>query len=128
MAAAYNTKKHSSQNLNKKKFEAQEFRPTKWVTSEDKAKFCNQFVKFVEGDYQFKHFPKWFYNRLHLIFGHIAHYDQPGFYAEFFQTQVGKVAFEKQCAVWPYTHGDWGDVEQVLQGWLRQRRETVAVA
>lgn len=116
-------KTNKTKNKKTTKFEAQAFAATKWATPEDKAKFANQFAKFVEGDYQCKHFPKWFYRRLHLLFGHIAHYNEVGFYEEFFLNESGKAAFEKSCLAWRYTHSDWGDVEQALQHWLREKQQ-----
>lgn len=94
---------------------------TKWDTVKDKIWFARQFIKFVERGFQRGDFPKKFYNRLSLCFGHIAHYDQDGFYAYFFTTTEDKVRFIKQTLQWSCC-GDptftYSDVEQELQGWL----------
>ncbi|MBM3273047.1 hypothetical protein FJY94_07380 [Candidatus Kaiserbacteria bacterium] len=106
-------------------FEASQFTPTKWDSAEDKARFANQFAKFVSGSFRREDFPKWFYNSLHLTFGHIAHYDQYGFFATFFECQAGKVQFLAQCLEYP-AYGDpdhtYCDVEKALKIWLRDGR------
>lgn len=106
----------------KKVFRAEQFTSSKWDTAEQKAKFANQFVKFVESNFSYDNFPKWFYERLSLSFGHIAHYNQMGFYDTFFTTMNGKVDFilitlNHACygdAEWTYS-----DVEKALQQWLK---------
>jgi hypothetical protein len=86
-------------------FSASQFVATKWDTAEDKARFANQFLNFVESDFSASKFPKWFYKRLSMTFGHIAHYDQAGFWSEFFQSSEGKVRFIEQTL----RHLCWGD-------------------
>ena len=98
-----------------------EFTPTEWSTAEDKAKFANQFVKFVRSDFADKDFPKWFYQRLSNCFGHIAHFDQAGFYQTFFTCTDDKIAFI--CTTLDYPcYGDptftFSDVEKPLKEWL----------
>jgi len=77
----------------KLKFTPTEFVPTQWDTAEAKAKFANQFVRFVGSDFEPKKFPKWFYQRLSMTFGHIAHFNQMGFYETFFTSNEGKIRF-----------------------------------
>lgn len=86
-------------------FSASQFVATKWDTAEDKARFANQFLNFVESDFAASKFPKWFYKRLSMTFGHIAHYDQSGFWSEFFRSPEGKVRFIEQTL----RHPCWGD-------------------
>ena len=74
-------------------FNASQFTATQHSTAEDKAKFANQFVKFVQSDFRSKEFPIWFYQRLSMTFGHIAHYDRGGFFHTFFDDQEGKLEF-----------------------------------
>jgi hypothetical protein len=99
-------------------FSANQFTPTQWDTAEDKAKFANHFLNFVESGFAESKFPKWFYKRLSMTFGHIAHFDQSGFFAEFFTTTRGRVDFIRQTLQYP-GYGDPGytycDVEKVLQ-------------
>jgi hypothetical protein len=106
-----------------KKKSSERFTPTKWDTSADKEKFAEQFKKFVSGGYQLKHFPKWFYTRLSMTFGHIAHYNQGQFYETFFTTDADKTAFINQTMNWSMG-GDpawtYSDVEQHLQKWMKE--------
>ena len=57
-------------------FSASQFVATKWDTAEDKARFANQFLNFVESGFAESKFPKWFYYlwiHQHLAeFRHIA--------------------------------------------------------
>ena len=107
--------------MSKVKFTAEQFTPT---TTADKAKFANQFVKFVESDFDRKNFPKWFYQRLRNTFGHIAwRGTKAGFYAYFFEAEIGKVRFLGETLAHP-CYGDptftYSDVERELQKWLVQ--------
>lgn len=99
------------------------FTPTKWDTAEQKEKFVSQFKRFVESDFAQSKFPKWFYQRLSNCFGHIAHYNQGGFYATFFESTQDKVQFLEQSLNSP-CYGDpaftYSDAERVIQDWLRE--------
>ena len=98
------------------------FTATKFSTVEDKIKFAEQFKKFVLSDYSKKKFPKWFYTRLSMTFGHIAHYNQHVFYEHFFESRSGKAVFKETTMSWPcYGQADctFCDVERYLQQWLR---------
>ena len=57
-----------------------------------------------------------------MTFGHIAHYNQGGFYSVFFETLQGKVDFLEQSLDYP-CYGDpaytYSDAERVIQNWLR---------
>ena len=70
-------------------FDPSEFTPTKWATTQDKATFAKQFVRFVESDFAAKHFTDKFYRRLSNTFGHIAHYNRGGFWDTFIRTFLG---------------------------------------
>lgn len=93
-------------------FEAKQFTPTEWDTAEDKAKFANHFMQFVESGFKESLFQKWFYKRLSMTFGHIAHYNQLGFWETFFTRTEDKVQFLKQtiqhhpCGDPTYTYSD----------------------
>lgn len=97
------------------------FIPTEHSTSQDKARFANQFIKFMMSDYDEDFFPKWFYNRLSMCFGHIAHYNLSGFYSHFFTNDEGKIKFvnmtmNHHCAGDPaYTYSD---VEKAIQKYI----------
>jgi len=101
------------------------YTPTQWATTEDKEKFIHQFKKFVESGFELKHFPKWFYNRLSNCFGHIAHYNQGGFYETFFTTTRDKIRFLELCSQWPcYGQPEFTfcDCERELQDWLIEQK------
>lgn len=98
------------------------FTATQHATIKDKELFFEQFKKFVKSDYAFNKFPKWFYTRLLMCFGHIAHYNQLGFYDHFFATLYGKIDFIQHCC-----HegvGDpaytFADVERQIRLWLQE--------
>lgn len=104
-------------------FTADKFAPTKWEKAEAKVRFARQFIRFVKSDFDQRQFPHWFYTRLALTFSNIAHYNQAGFFEEFFLTTEGRVRFLKQTL----RHPCWGDptftysdVEKALQSWLVQ--------
>lgn len=103
-------------------FQPTQFTATKWDTAQDKAAFAKQFVQFVQSDFAAQHFTDKFYRRLSNTFGHIAHYNRGGFWAEFFTTTADKVRFLEQTLQWP-CYGDpawtYSDVERALQEWLR---------
>ncbi len=105
-----------------KLFTASQFTPTKFDTAEDKAKFANHFVRFVESDFRSTLFPKWFYTRLSMTFGHIAHYNQSGFYSEFFESTMDKVRFLEQTRLagcYGSPEHTYCDVERVIVKWVR---------
>lgn len=106
-----------------KLFNAKQFTATKWNSQEDKAKFANHFVDFVKSGFSQSKFHKWFYNRLHMTFGMIAHYDQGGFFATYFEDDQGKVDFIQECLryhCWGDVTYTYSDVEKALQVWLRE--------
>jgi len=102
-------------------FKASEFKDGKHYTAADKAKFANQYAKFAKGGFQRKDFPKWFYTRLSNCFGHIAHYNQEGFYATWFQSLDQQIKFIQQAVVYPcygQPEHTFCDVERALIAWL----------
>lgn len=104
-------------------FKAEQFTPTKWDTAEQKAKFANQFVKFLQSNFNYSKFPKWFYTRLSMTFGHIAHYDRNGFFNTFFMNPNDKVKFIKYTLD-SHSSGDpsycYSDVETAVKQWIRE--------
>ena len=107
--------------MKQKLFNATQFKPTQWESAEQKAKFANQMVRFIEGGFKPTLFPKWFYRRLSSCFGHIAHYDQGGFYATWFTTINKQRDFIENMMRFP-CYGDptftYSDVERALQAWV----------
>lgn len=111
-------------------FRPEEFVDTKFDDKGIKAAFANQFAAFVERGFPNHIFTRTFYERLSNTFGHIAHYNQGGFWAEFFDTPADRKRFVEVCL----NHipaGDpkycYSDVEAALQKWMRSQRvlETV---
>lgn len=105
------------------KFTEDQFVATKWDSTKDKVKFANHFVRFVESGFKHSLFYKWFYTRLSMCCGHIAHYDQNGFYDEWFVRREDKTSFIERWAT-QAIYGDpkctYSDVERVLKNWCNQ--------
>lgn len=105
-------------------FLASEFTPTQWSTTEDKAQFGNTLLHFIESGWKETLFTKKLYNRLMNTFGHIAHYNQGGFYSEWFTTELDRLRFLDHLLRWP-CYGDsaftFCDVERALQREVRSR-------
>ena len=103
-------------------FTPDQFTATKWEGGDKKAAFARHFIKFLQWDFNKKQFTKAFYQRLSQTFSHIAHYNQGGFFEEFFTTTEGKVRFLRQTMAHPcYGDAAWtySDVERALQQWIR---------
>jgi hypothetical protein len=104
-------------------FTPDRFTPTKWDTGDKKAAFAKQFIRFVQSDFARSKFPKAFYQRLSMTFGHIAHFNEHGFFETYFTTTEGKVRFLRMTLAHP-CYGDpawtYSDVERALQEWLRE--------
>lgn len=94
---------------------------TEHATVADKEKFEKHFKRFVESGFKDTLFPKWFYTRLSMCFGNIAHYDRNNFYEHFFTNAQDQAKFLKQCRSYncpgdpAYTYSD---VEKVLRDWI----------
>jgi hypothetical protein len=104
------------------KFKADEFVPSKWDTAADKARFCNAFVRFVEGGFKLDQFPETFYRRLSSCFGHIAHFNRDGFYETFFTDERGKLRFLEMAAehaCYGQAEFSYSDAEMALRSWVR---------
>jgi hypothetical protein len=101
------------------------FTATQWNTVEDKEKFVEHFIKFVERDFPQHMFTKKFYNRLMHTFGHIAHYNQLGFWETFFTNSRNKAEFLKQTMEFP-CYGDptytFCDAEREIQNQLKAKK------
>jgi hypothetical protein len=102
-------------------FDPFQFTPTQWDSSADKAKFANHFIRFVESGFNWGLFPKWFYKRLSMTFGHIAHYNQQIFYDVWFRTPQIQAEFLSHAVNYNVV-GDptftYSDVEKELKKWI----------
>ncbi len=105
-----------------KPFRAEQFTAiSDYTTAEDKAKFANQLVDFILSGFPETKFTKKFYNQLNGCFGHIAHYNQHGFYGTWFSDTQQQIDFLRnilrhQCYGDPaYTYSD---VERAVKSWL----------
>lgn len=102
-------------------FVSSQFASTQWNTAEDKAKFANQFVRFLESDCNPNIFTKGFYSRLSMCFSHIAHFNRGGFFDTWFSSNSDKAKFLLHCL----NNGGYGDptctysdVERALKPWI----------
>jgi sulfite reductase alpha subunit-like flavoprotein len=79
-------------------------------------------MKFIAQEFPRPAFSKALYQRLSNTFGHIAHYNQDGFYCVFFERDADKLAFLDQTLRWR-CYGDptytFCDVERAVQRRLR---------
>ena len=104
------------------RFQRNQFKPTQWDTTQAKACFADQFVRFVLNDFARQDFTDRFYRRLSNTFGHIADYNRDGFWAAFFTTTADKVRFLERTVEYA-CYGDpawtYSDVERALQDWVR---------
>jgi hypothetical protein len=104
-------------------FTPDQFIPTQWDTADQKARFANQFVRFVESGFKRTLFPKWFYQRLSNCFMHIAYYNIHGFYAEWFETTRQQIEFlehTQRSEIYGDSRFTYCDVERALQVWLTE--------
>ncbi len=101
-----------------------EFVPTQFSTSAEKANFGNALLHFLDANCARELFTKKFYNRLSMTFGHIAHYDIEGFYSTWFTGDRHRLGFVQKLLHWP-CHGDpkftFSDVEHAVQQIMLKR-------
>ncbi len=108
----------------RKVFTAAQFTPTEYDTAETKAKFANALLNFIDKGCPANLWTKVLYNRLSLCFGHIAHYNQYGFFDVWFSTPQARAEFIKHLLAYgcfgspEYTYSD---VERALQAKVLER-------
>ena len=109
-------------------FTADRFAPTPHSTAEEKARFCDTFVRFVLRGFDRRLFKSKFYQRLSNIFGHIAHFNETGFWDVWFSTPAKQRQFLRHVHEW-VAMGDprfcWSDVERELKSWVVIEAEAV---
>ena len=106
------------------------YTPTQWSTSADKEKFYKHTLRFVQGGFKETVFYKWYYKRLSLCFGHIAHYNKVGFYDTWFATPGKQLSWIQHVLSYP-CYGSpahsYADVEHDIRKWLNQFTYVVQV-
>lgn len=105
-------------------FTATDFTATNFATAEEKAKWANQFTKFILGGLQRSSFKKESYKQLQHMFGHCAEYDINGFYFTWFEDTHKCLHWVETIATsWLVGIGQpqftWSDVEIKLVQWIR---------
>ena len=96
---------------------------TKFYTVGDKEKTFNALVKFVKSGFEERLFTKHLYRHLSNMYGHIAHYNQRGFYDTWFDCADDQIKwFDHVMKAAIYGEPDFGfsDVEQTFQNWLKE--------
>ena len=110
--------------MSKGPFSPSQFVPTNWSTAEDKARFGNALLHFVDSGFARNLFTDRLYGRLSNCFGHIAHYNSTGFYEEWFLSLSAQVRFLEHTLRFP-CYGDpeftFSDVESEIQREIRNR-------
>jgi len=106
----------------------------------DKARVANQLVRLVRGNFRPTLFPGTLYQRLSLMFGHIAEYDRHGFYAVWLSSPAKRATWLRYVerggayGFHPEHRTDtWGDVERAFAAWVRdsgeaERQEALAAS
>lgn len=98
-----------------------DFVPTKWDSAKNKEQFLEMLQTFVYNGFAKEDFTPALYRRLHQMFGHEAHFDRDGFYADWFSSPEKQLRWIQH--VLKHTPmGDpaftWTDVERAFQEWL----------
>jgi hypothetical protein len=109
-------------------FAAGRFTATQHSTAEEKARFCDNFAKFILGGFPRSRFKTAFYRRLSNIFGHIANYDETGFWEVWFATPAKQRQFICRIHDWVPVgdpHFCWSDVERELKSWATTEAEAI---
>lgn len=106
-----------------KLFHPTRFKPTKWEEAEKKSTFAIGLVRFIESGCNRNLFHKALYRRLSMCFGHIAHYNQYGFFEEWFSDAHAIDRWKNHVKTWTI-YGDpeytYSDVERALQAYARE--------
>lgn len=79
-----------------KEGEAMSFKPTKFMSAEEKKTVLRDWKSFIKGDFDRKHFTKRLYDHLHLHCSFIAHFDIHGFYGTYFENPERTLKFLRQ--------------------------------
>ena len=85
--------------------DAKDFAPTKFRPAATKSWFVEHCTRFISTDFPRHQFTSRFYGQLMNCFGLTAHYDEAGFWTEYFASNAGKVEFLQQVL----SHPCYGD-------------------
>lgn len=111
----------------KKTFNAEQFTPTQYATAEEKARWANTMVSWIERGFPASGWTKTLYHRLSNMYMHIAHYNQSGFYSVWFIDDDAKarwLEYIQESRIYGETNYTWSDVEYALQAWIAERNLT----
>jgi hypothetical protein len=81
--------------------------------------FANHLARFILEGFPRKLFTKKFYRRLMQEFGHIAHYNEHGFWTEWFETTAQQLAFLENLAVLPW-YLDSDPLARTISSWVHE--------
>ena len=114
--------------MTKRIFATDRFAATQHSTTEEKARSCDNFAKFILGGFSRSQFKSAFYRRLSNIFGHIANYDETGFWEVWFVTPAKQCQFIRRIHEW-VPMGDpyfcWSDVEREMKSWAATNADAI---
>src|SRR5690348_11919829 len=109
----------------KKLFIADQFTPTQWATAEQKAQWANAMASWAFRGFNPEGFKRNLYERLRNMYGHIAHFNQGGFYTEWFSDIYRRLEWLEYVArggAWGKSVGDpawtWSDAEKAFTAWV----------
>ena len=80
------------------KYTADQFTDVQFMTAVEKARVATMFERFLAADLHRDKFTRALYQHFHLHCGHIAHFDQNGFYETWFTHPSNRVDFLRQLA------------------------------
>lgn len=103
-------------------FAATQFADTRFDTAADKAEGIELLARFVESGFSSRRWTKKLYHVLYQhLFSHIAHFDQGGFWDEWFADEDSQRAWRSH-ALMASSFGSpdhtWSDAQVVFQDWL----------
>jgi hypothetical protein len=104
------------------RFPADRFAPTQHDSAAAKARFANHYVRFVATGFDRALFQPWFYRRLSMSFGHIAHRNLDGFYNSWFERTFDQYVFVERalrCRCFGDPAFTYCDVEAALRSGFR---------
>lgn len=111
-------------------FTPYQFVDSKFSTKEEKAKFANHFVRFVNSGFKKSLFYDWFYKRLSMTFGHIAHYNRLGFWETWFESPNDQACFmhhTKTAQIYGDPAFTYCDVELALKNFFKNKQNKIEI-